>query len=267
MERSLGPPRSPHKSIPVVESLFHLRYPFPGLNKPPRVASFLSLFLIKHIHDIQNLGKHIDRHLEITTMATPLPDFSDTAVFRTFLTIPQDDDESAPAPTITAAQDDNNNNNWYLLAQIKDNMTINKPTLVLTDRDANPFALVFEGLGRDDLDLKGLGFKKGCTAVIPCARRTRPADETKRGFVKIGKGDAKLVKAVPGLLARVLEVGGKSKGSQCETCGKECAGGAGELKSCTGCERVGYCSKVSFFNFFFKTPFSFFARSASTISA
>lgn len=191
-------------------------------------------------------------------MATPLPDFSDTAVFRTFLTIPQDDEESAPAPTITAAQDDDDdNNNWYLLAQIKDNMTINKPTLVLTDRDANPFALVFEGLGRDDLDLKGLGFKKGCTAVIPCARRTRPADETKRGFVKIEKGGAKLVKAVPGLLARVLEVGGKSKGSQCETCGKECAGGAGELKSCTGCERVGYCSKVSFYFLFFLIHFSF----------
>lgn len=172
-------------------------------------------------------------------MATPLPDFANTTLFPTFLTIPQDD-ESDPTPKLTSSSSDEE---WYLLAQIKDNMTINKPTLVLTDRDASPFALVFEGLGRDDLDLKGLGLKKGCTAVIPRARRTKPADETKRGFVRIDKGDAGMVRAVPGPLARVLEVGGKTKGSRCENCGKD--GEEGGLKSCTGCERVGYCSKVS----------------------
>lgn len=123
-------------------------------------------------------------------------------------------------------------------------MTINKPTLVLTDRDTSPFALVFEGLGRDELDLKGLGFKKGHTAIIPNARRTRPADETKRGFVQIEKGGAGSVRAVPAPLARVLEVGGKVRGDTCDACGER---GEKGLKSCTGCERVGYCSKVSSF--------------------
>lgn len=173
-------------------------------------------------------------------MANPFPDFTNTSLFPTFLTIPQDDPETPPPPATGSSSSEEA---WFLLAQIKDNMTINKPTLVLTDRDANPFALVFEGLGRDDLDLKGLGFKKGCTAIIPRARRTKPADETKRGFVRVEKGDAGTVRAVPAPLARVLEVGGKGKGDTCETCGKE--GGDGGLKSCTGCERVGYCSKVS----------------------
>lgn len=185
-------------------------------------------------------------------MTNPLPDFTDTTLFPTFLTIPQDDDaetHTTPAPTTTTRSDENPD--WFLLAQVKDNMTINKPTLVLTDRDANPFALVFEGLGRDDLDLRGLGFKKGCTAVIPRARRTKPADETKRGFVRVDEGGAGAVRAVPGPLARVLEMGGKGgKGDRCETCGKEEGGGGGGLKSCTGCERVGYCSKVSLGVFF-----------------
>lgn len=170
-------------------------------------------------------------------MATPLPDFANSALFPTFLTIPQDDEDDLAAKPSTTQEE----GEWYLLAQIKDNMTINKPTLVLTDRDANPFALVFEGLGRDDLDLKGLGFKKGCTAVIPRARRTKPADETKRGFVRIEKGAAGTVKAVPGPLARVLQVSGQVKGDHCETCGKE----GQALKGCTGCASVAYCTKVS----------------------
>ena len=171
-------------------------------------------------------------------MAAPLPDFTDIALFPTFLTIPEQD--PAAPPSVAALPP--GKGPWYLMAQIKDNMTINKPTLVLTDRGANPFALVWEGLGRDDLDLKGLGFKKGCTAVIPYAWRTKPADEGKRGFVRVDKSDAQTVRAVPGALDRVLALGGKAKGPQCEMCG-----GAGQdgLKGCTGCERVGYCSKVS----------------------
>lgn len=185
-------------------------------------------------------------------MATnPLPDFSSTTLFPTFITIPQDDEDGEHQQQ----QQHEDGSDYYLLAQVKDNMTINKPTLVLTDRDANPFALVFEGLGRDDLDLKGLGFKKGCTAVVPCARRTRPANETKRGFVRVAHGDATRVKAVPAPLARVLEVARSApKGTRCETCGKEEGGDGARLKSCTGCERVGYCSKVSsllFFSLFF----------------
>lgn len=171
-------------------------------------------------------------------MAEPLPDFSNTTHFPSFLTIPERERDAPPSSSplpegVTA---------WHLLAQVKDNMTINKPTLVLTDRDGSPFALVFEGLERDGLDLKGLGFKKGCTAVIPNAFRTSPAAEGKRGFVRVEKEDARAVRAVPGPLERVLQLGGKVKGLRCETCGAE---GEGGLKSCTGCERVGYCSKVS----------------------
>lgn len=166
-----------------------------------------------------------------------LPDFTNTTVFPSFLTIPEHDRDTPSSSSTTQ-----NETSWHLLAQIKDNMTINKPTLVLKDRDDSPFALVFEGLERDDLDLKGLGFKKGSTAVIPNATRTRPAEEGKRGFVRIEKGHARGVRAVPGPLARVLELGGKVKGDKCETCG---ADGESGLKSCTGCARVGYCSKVS----------------------
>lgn len=172
-------------------------------------------------------------------MAEPLPDFSNTTHFPSFLTIPEQDRDAPPSSSSlphggVAA--------WHLLAQVKDNMTINKPTLVLTDRDGSPFALVFEGLERDGLDLKGRGLKKGCTAVIPNAVRTRPAAEGKRGFVRVDRADAGTVRAVPGPLERVLALGGKARGETCETCGGQ--GGEG-LKSCTGCERVGYCSKVS----------------------
>lgn len=165
-----------------------------------------------------------------------LPDFTSTTLFPSFLTIPELDRDT-PVPSSTTPGEAS----WHLLAQIKDNMTINKPTLVLKDRDDSPFALVFEGLERDELDLKGLGFKKGCTAVIPNATRTKPAEEGKRGFVRIEKGDASGVKAIPGPLARVLELGGKVKGGKCETCG---ADGPTGLKGCTGCGRAGYCSKV-----------------------
>ena len=167
-----------------------------------------------------------------------MPDFTNTAVFPTFLTIPEQDPAGGSSPSVSPISQDK----WYLLAQVKDNMTINKPTLVATDRDADQFALVFEGLGRDDLDLKGLGLKKGSTVVIPNARRIKPADESKRGFVRIEKGDAGSVRAVPGPLASVLDLGGKVKGNKCETCGGD---GENGLRSCTGCEKVGYCSKVS----------------------
>ncbi|KUI58554.1 Zinc finger MYND domain-containing protein 10 [Cytospora mali] len=164
-------------------------------------------------------------------MTSSIIDFTNTTLFPTFLTIPEQGPDAVSSPA---------GERWYLLAEVKDNMTITKPTLVLTDRDANPFALVFEGLGRDDLDLKGLGFKKGASVIIINARRTKPADESKRGFVRIEKGDAGNVTAVPAAMERVLELGGKIKGHSCETCG---GNGEDGLKRCTGCERAGYCSK------------------------
>ncbi|CAN8106135.1 unnamed protein product [Discula destructiva] len=165
-------------------------------------------------------------------MVKLLPDFTNIESFPSFAIIPE---LAYDAPVVEAAAP-----KWHLLAEVKDNMTINKPTLVLNDRDASPFALVFEGLDRDGLDLKGLGFKKGSTAVIPNAIRVKPAKEGQRAFVRIEAGQAGSVKAVPGPLARVLEMGGQAKRDECETCGAE---GDKGLKSCTGCERVGYCSK------------------------
>jgi len=165
-------------------------------------------------------------------MAT-LPDFTDAALFPGFGDLP----ESTSADVRTQP--------WFLVGTIKDDMTIMKPTLVLRDmRTESPFALVFEGLGRDDLDLKKLGFKKGATAVVPSALRTPPADETKRGFVKVEKGDAGLVKAIPAPAARVVELGMRlreRKEDKCEMCSKE----DGALLKCTGCGGVKYCSKVS----------------------
>ncbi|KAK5663041.1 hypothetical protein OQA88_6457 [Cercophora sp. LCS_1] len=161
-----------------------------------------------------------------------IPAFTNITLFPSFSTCPE---TTAPAP----AED------WFLLAQVKDDMTITKPTLVLSDRDSSPFALVFDGLERDDLDLKKLGLKKGNTAVIPRAKKTPPKDDTKRGFVSVEKGRAAEVKVIPGPLDKVFTVGAwlrerESSGAEpvCETCGKE-----GELMKCTGCGRVKYCGK------------------------
>ena len=176
----------------------------------------------------------------------PTLDFSNRTVYPAFADLPEADDDSTDNAPVEE--------DWYLLAQVKDDMTINKPTLVLSDRDGAPFAMVFEGLGRDDLDLKALGFKKGATAVVARARRTRPAEEGKRGFVQIAPGRAADARAVPGSLGRVLEIGarlaskstGETEGADaevCESCGKVKAG----LLKCTGCGKVRYCSKVSLY--------------------
>src|SRR5438876_8453591 len=98
----------------------------------------------------------------------PIPDFTNQTTFPTFSACP----DHNPPPS---QQDD-----WFLLAQVKDDMTITKPTLVLTDRSGAPFALVFDGLDRDALDFKRLGLRKGNTAVIPGAVRTPPREEGKR---------------------------------------------------------------------------------------
>lgn len=172
-----------------------------------------------------------------------MPDLTDTTLFPTFLTIPElEQDPDAPSPQASAPPG-GGQGRWYLLAQVRDDMTINKPTLVLSDRDGHPFALVFEGLGRDDLDLRGLGLRKGSTAVIPMARRTTPAGgASKRSFVRVARGDAGGVRAVPGPLARVLELAGQVRGGVCETCA---GSGEGGLRRCAGCGKSAYCSKVS----------------------
>lgn len=174
-------------------------------------------------------------------MAAPLPDFSDATRFPTFATIPEAGDES---------QTQGPGEPWYLLARIKDDMTITKPTLVALDRAGSPFALLFEGFDRDGLDLKGRGLKKGATAVVPRARRTPPAAEGKRGFVRVEKAEAGDVRAIPGPLERVLELGsgsGGADGDGCSSCGAPGGQDGGKLAKCTGCGRVRYCGKVGGF--------------------
>ncbi|KAL8392953.1 hypothetical protein RB595_002951 [Gaeumannomyces hyphopodioides] len=164
-------------------------------------------------------------------MAAALPDFGDTSRFPTFATIPEAGGE-APEPQEP----------WYLLARIKDDMTITKPTLVALDRAGSPFALLFEGFDRDGIDLKARGLKKGATVVVPRALRTPPATEGKRGFVRVDKADAGSVKAIPGPLERVLELGSGSATpvDGCSSCG---ADEQAKLAKCTGCGRARYCGK------------------------
>ncbi|TLS24479.1 hypothetical protein PpBr36_08188 [Pyricularia pennisetigena] len=160
----------------------------------------------------------------------PLPDFSNRDRFPTFTTIPE-----AGAPVKDDGQqqqqqqeEEEEEAEWYLLAHIKNDMTIAKPTLVVEDRDGSPFAVVFEGYGRDDLDLKARGLKKGNTIVLPRARRVPPADETKRGFVRVDRADAHAVKAVPGALERVLALAGvEEDATVCSACGGKGEAGGG----------------------------------------
>ncbi|TPX10708.1 uncharacterized protein E0L32_008277 [Thyridium curvatum] len=175
-----------------------------------------------------------------------IPDVDDREVFLSFTQLP----EVGQSPTPDQQQQP-----WYLVAQVKDDMTINKPTLVLTDRDGSPFALVFEGLERDGLDLKRLGLKKGATAVVPRARRTPPKEAGKRGFVAVEKGRAAEVRAVPGPLEEALELARRMRAMdaarEAGQAEDPCAGGCGKggegggLVKCTGCGRVRYCGKVS----------------------
>ncbi|KXX75881.1 hypothetical protein MMYC01_205353 [Madurella mycetomatis] len=105
-------------------------------------------------------------------------------------------------------------------------MTLTKPTLICSDASSQTFALVFD-TPHDTLDLSAMGLKRGCTVVIPHARRTPPDDEGKKqGFVKIAKGREADVRVIPGALERVTLLAARLKGGQagegkggCENCG------------------------------------------------
>ncbi|KXH53522.1 hypothetical protein CSIM01_12765 [Colletotrichum simmondsii] len=66
---------------------------------------------------------------------------------------------------------------WFLIAQVKQNMTITKPTLVVVDRQQTEFAVTFEDRGIDLRPVKG-----GWTIVVPRGVRTAPKGG-KRGSV------------------------------------------------------------------------------------
>ncbi|EPE08168.1 zinc mynd-type domain containing protein [Ophiostoma piceae UAMH 11346] len=173
-----------------------------------------------------------------------IPDLNDRSLFPPFVELPEDLGEDG----------------CWLLAQIKDDMTITKPTLVLTDRDGHPFALVFDGLGRDGLDLAKLGLKKGATAVVRNARQSVPvgtgdngpetmtSKAAKRPFVRIAAGQAQTVHAVPAGLEQTLAAAGKlrtklgAKTETCDACGS--AGDGSKLLRCTGCSQAQYCNRA-----------------------
>ncbi|EFX04102.1 zinc finger, mynd-type domain containing protein [Grosmannia clavigera kw1407] len=193
-----------------------------------------------------------------------IPDLDDRTLFPPFLDLPEAEDGDAATEKKTAGQP-------ALLAQVKNNMTINKPTLVLSDRDGHSFALVFDGLDRDGLDLEGLGFRPGTTILVPAARRTIPAaraddgsssPETinskaaRRPFLRIPAGQADTVQVMPAALDQVVAAASRlrlreqqhetGQDRQCSTCGTTPDAGpaAKRLLKCTGCSEAWYCNKA-----------------------
>lgn len=87
-----------------------------------------------------------------------------------------------PGPGSRSPVPDAADGNWWLLAQIKENMTITQPTLIATDRTGVDFALLFE----DGLSLRA--FRKGFTLAVPGARRTDREGEGKKAVVRVPAG-------------------------------------------------------------------------------
>lgn len=161
----------------------------------------------------------------VSGIMTRPPHFSDPTSFPAFCDLPAES---------TA---DDSSSEWWLLGQVKENMTITKPTLVVSDRNREDFAVTFEDLG---VDLKP--WKKGSCLVVPRARRRGGEEGRKKGFVSVPRGASGDVRCVPGgweVLKRWEEGGGEEDG---------CGGGCGErgVRACTGCECVKYCGKVSY---------------------
>lgn len=116
-----------------------------------------------------------------------MPDFTSPTSFPSFYELPPASAAAAAAQSpetysaFTSTQ-------WYLLAQVKENMTITQPTLIATDRAGVDFALVFDDTGKS---LKA--FKKGHTLVVPRALRT-DREEGKKAIVRVDKGKGDDVK-------------------------------------------------------------------------
>ncbi|KAM7188293.1 N-lysine methyltransferase SMYD2 [Rhypophila sp. PSN 637] len=187
------------------------------------------------------------------------PDFTNRNLFPSFNDLPEQDGSN---PTVTTPT---------LIAQIKDDMTITKPTLILTDRDAVPFALVFEGYDREDgiKFLKSRNLKKGATVILRngLARKVAPREDSKSGkaSLRIPKGREHEVEIISGKMERVFEIVERFRGAEdlsrqqqeeekdenkkekgrCDACGKVGGGedGSSGLFKCTGCGVARYCSK------------------------
>lgn len=190
-----------------------------------------------------------------------IPDLGDRSLFPAFLDLPEDAGGATPGSVGV---------DRVLLAQVKDNMTITKPTLVLTDRDGHGFALVFDGYDRDGLDLAKQGLKKGATAVVRGARQTVPeqrgdesltAKAARRPFVRVAPGQAHSVQSVPAALDQTIAAAAKLRAQQqraraegrqhcaaCDAPGEVVAAAAAATKKllkCTGCGQAWYCDRVS----------------------
>ncbi|WQF88417.1 Putative Zinc finger, MYND-type [Colletotrichum destructivum] len=143
---------------------------------------------------------------------------------------------------------------WFLVAEVRQNMTITKPTLVVVDRAGTEFAVTFEDRG---IDLRPV--RQGWTIVVPRAVRTAPKGG-KRGFVRVPEGRGTGVKYVPGGLERIGELGARVRGEgeeeegekgeegkgfrgRCAGCGSLEGEDGGALKSCTACGVARYCGK------------------------
>ncbi|KAK8073473.1 HIT/MYND zinc finger-like protein [Apiospora phragmitis] len=171
-----------------------------------------------------------------------MPDFTDPAVFPAFYELPSDAEiAAAPPEGMNAAS-------WWMLAQVKVNMTLTKPTLIVTDRRGLDFAVTFEDPA---MDLKG--YKKGYTLVVPRAQADGPGGGQEGGhagggaILQVGTGELK--KVIPAKMEHLLELGqvldimrgdeAEGKEQKCGACGKTEA----SLSKCTGCGTVKYCSK------------------------
>ncbi|KAI1418382.1 hypothetical protein F5Y13DRAFT_652 [Hypoxylon sp. FL1857] len=170
-----------------------------------------------------------------------MPAFTDSTLFPTFYEL--------PAASSISTSSDEAQRDWFLLAQIKEDMTITKPTVIVRDRSGVEFAVTF-----DDGDHRGMGlkFRKGHTLVVPRVVRT-DRDEGKKAIVRVPEGQGAGVRIVPGSLEQVLELGevlGGIEGAEAQGQGKKCAacGGAEKegqaLMRCTGCGAAAYCSKA-----------------------
>ncbi|KAI1332940.1 hypothetical protein F5Y16DRAFT_130733 [Xylariaceae sp. FL0255] len=171
--------------------------------------------------------------------------FTNSESFPSFYELPS---ASQPASRPSAKQQSPTHSH-VLLAQIKENMTITKPTLIVTDRQGVDFALLFED---NAFSLKG--FRKGYTVAVPGAVRTdRDGEEggagdgtKKKAVVRVKKGEDLGVKVIPGTLDRVLELGVVLAASEDEAITRKCgACGSAEaaLMKCTGCGVASYCRK------------------------
>ncbi|CAJ2502275.1 Uu.00g096690.m01.CDS01 [Anthostomella pinea] len=163
-----------------------------------------------------------------------MPPFTDTTLFPAFYELPT----PAASDIAAAPNSPDDTTSWYLLAQIKENMTLTKPTLICTDRRGMDFAITFE-----DTAMSLRGFKKGHMLVVRRAARTERG-EGKKAVVRVEAGRSGDAYVIPGGLEQVFELGflldREGVGEKCAACEKM----EGPLMKCTGCGIAAYCSKA-----------------------